>query len=179
MSCGVGHRLGSDPALLWLWRRLAAAAPILPLAWEFPYAAGAALKSQKKTTTKPTSSVIAYEVNLEKWLNFSKPYSWPTWFPSGCPHLVTFCKITEYSWPQSQKEFQILILLKTCHSAEQATASGSSTLGHGSPTNSLLDLNPLSLFFWHPTHQNWAIHDLAYSCKKEPHHGAWWLNLCV
>ena len=32
VSCGVGHRLGSDPALLWLWHRLAAAAPIRPLA---------------------------------------------------------------------------------------------------------------------------------------------------
>ena len=34
--------------LLWLWRRLAAAAPIRPLAWEPPYAAGATLKRQKK-----------------------------------------------------------------------------------------------------------------------------------
>ena len=36
MSCGVGHRCGSDPALLWLWCRPAAAALILPLAWELP-----------------------------------------------------------------------------------------------------------------------------------------------
>ena len=43
MSC-VGHRRGSDLALLWLWYRPAAAAPILPLAWELPYAAGVALK---------------------------------------------------------------------------------------------------------------------------------------
>ena len=28
-----------DPALLWLWCRLAAEAPIGPLAWELPYAA--------------------------------------------------------------------------------------------------------------------------------------------
>ena len=47
MSCGVGGRRGSDPALLWLWCRLAATAPIRPLAWEPPYAAGAALKGQK------------------------------------------------------------------------------------------------------------------------------------
>ena len=33
-----------DPALLWLWCRLAAAALIGPLAWELPYAEGAALK---------------------------------------------------------------------------------------------------------------------------------------
>ena len=48
MSCGVGCRHGSDPTLLWLWRRLAAIALIRPLAWEPPYATGAALKSNKK-----------------------------------------------------------------------------------------------------------------------------------
>ena len=32
MSGGVGHRRGLYPALLWLWRRPAAAAPIGPLA---------------------------------------------------------------------------------------------------------------------------------------------------
>ena len=36
MSCGVGCRCGSDPALLWLWPRPAATAPIQPLAWESP-----------------------------------------------------------------------------------------------------------------------------------------------
>ena len=48
MSCGVGHRLGSDLALLWLWDRPAAAALIRLLAWELSYAAGVALKSKKK-----------------------------------------------------------------------------------------------------------------------------------
>ena len=48
MSCGVGHRLGSDPMLLWLWRR-PATAPIRPLAWEPPYAAKVALENSKKT----------------------------------------------------------------------------------------------------------------------------------
>ena len=32
-------------ALLWLWHRLAAVAPIQPLVWEPPYCKGAALKS--------------------------------------------------------------------------------------------------------------------------------------
>ena len=36
-----------DLVLLWLWHRLAAVAPIRPLAWESPYAVGAALKSKK------------------------------------------------------------------------------------------------------------------------------------
>ena len=47
MSCGVGHRRGSDLTWLWLWYRLVASAAIRPLAWELPCAAGAALKSQK------------------------------------------------------------------------------------------------------------------------------------
>ena len=48
VSCGVGRRHGSDPALLWLWHRLAATAPIRPLAQEPPYAMGVALKKTKK-----------------------------------------------------------------------------------------------------------------------------------
>ena len=48
MSCGVGCILGSDPVLLWLWYRSAATAPIRPLAWEPPYATGAALEKKKK-----------------------------------------------------------------------------------------------------------------------------------
>ena len=43
MSCGIGRSCGLDPELLWLWYRLAAAAPIQPLAWEPPYAMRAAL----------------------------------------------------------------------------------------------------------------------------------------
>ena len=48
MGCGVGHRLGPDPELLWLWCRLAAVVPIRPLAWELPYAVGVALKKKKR-----------------------------------------------------------------------------------------------------------------------------------
>ena len=47
MSCGVGCRHSSDSALLWLWGRPAARAPIRPLAWESPYATGAALEKAK------------------------------------------------------------------------------------------------------------------------------------
>ena len=52
MSCGVGCRHGLDPVLLWLWCGLAAIAPIGPLAWEPPYAVGAALGNGKKTKNK-------------------------------------------------------------------------------------------------------------------------------
>ena len=43
-----GCRLGWDLVLLWLWLRLAAAAPIRPLAWELPHTAGVALKRKGK-----------------------------------------------------------------------------------------------------------------------------------
>ena len=46
MSCGIGHRCGSDPTLLWLWHRPAVTARIQPLAWEPPCAPSAALKSK-------------------------------------------------------------------------------------------------------------------------------------
>ena len=55
MSCGVGHRRGSDLALLWLWHRLAATAQVRPLAWEPPYAMHVALKRQK--AQKPTKKI--------------------------------------------------------------------------------------------------------------------------
>ena len=53
VSCGVGcRRSSSDPMLLWLWRRPTAAAPVRPLAWEPPYAAGMALEMAKRQTNK-------------------------------------------------------------------------------------------------------------------------------
>ena len=63
-NCGGGCRRGSDSALLWLWRRRAAAAPVRPPAWEPPHAAGAAKqmaprpeeKKEKKNKLKPTYS---------------------------------------------------------------------------------------------------------------------------
>ena len=48
VSCGVGCRHSLDLALLWLWHRPVATAPIRPLAWEPPYAMGAALEKGKK-----------------------------------------------------------------------------------------------------------------------------------
>ena len=53
MSCGVGHRLGSDLALQWLWCRQAAAAPFQPLAWELLCAVGAVLKYTHTHTHVP------------------------------------------------------------------------------------------------------------------------------
>jgi len=56
VSCGVGCRRGLDPALLWLWRRPVATAPIQPLAWEPPYAAGVAQEVATTTTTTTTTT---------------------------------------------------------------------------------------------------------------------------
>ena len=47
---GGARREGT--ALLWLGRRLAATAPIQPLAWEPPYAAGGALEKAKRPKKK-------------------------------------------------------------------------------------------------------------------------------
>ena len=47
VSCDAGLRGSLDPELPWLWHRPAAVALIGPLAWELPYAMGAALKKQK------------------------------------------------------------------------------------------------------------------------------------
>ena len=61
MSCGVVCRCGLDLAVRWL--QLAAVAPIRPLAWEPPYAEGAALKRKKKkkwTLFKTKSSVTGF-----------------------------------------------------------------------------------------------------------------------
>ena len=43
-----------DPALLWLWCRLAATAPIRPPGWEPPCATGAALEKTNKTKQTKT-----------------------------------------------------------------------------------------------------------------------------
>jgi len=58
VSCGIGCRCGLDLALLCLWRRPAATAPIRPLAWEPPYTVGAALKKTKDKKIK------------KKWFDF-------------------------------------------------------------------------------------------------------------
>ena len=62
-SCGVGHRHGSDPELLWLWCRLAAVAPILPLAWELLCATGCGPKKLNKQTNEQTKKHKRLNVN--------------------------------------------------------------------------------------------------------------------
>ena len=66
MSCGVGHRHGSDLALLWLWRELGAEALIRPLAWESPYALGVALKDKKKKKEEEEEKKKRKETTVER-----------------------------------------------------------------------------------------------------------------
>ena len=60
MSRDVGHRCSSDPALLWLWHRLATTALIRPLAWESPYAMGAVLEKKKQNKTNKIPELEAF-----------------------------------------------------------------------------------------------------------------------
>ena len=60
----------NDPALLWLWRRLVAPAPIRPLAWEPPYAVGVTLKKQNKKKTKNKKKEIGVSQVKQVELNF-------------------------------------------------------------------------------------------------------------
>ena len=59
MSCDVGCRRGSDPALLWLWRRIVATALIRPLAWESLNAEAAALEKEKRQKKKKKITVFS------------------------------------------------------------------------------------------------------------------------
>ena len=65
MSCGVGRRCGLDLVLLWLWYRMAATAPIRPLAWEPPYAAGVALKKTKDKRQKKKKTKLKIELPFD------------------------------------------------------------------------------------------------------------------
>jgi len=77
VSCGVGHRHGSDPDLLWLWHRPAAVALTRPLAWELQYAVTADLENQKKKKKKGKSTItiqvgIFLKGNLWGRIDFKK-----------------------------------------------------------------------------------------------------------
>ena len=60
MSCGVGCRRGSDPALQWLWHRLAATALIRFLVWEPPCAVGVALEKAKRPKRKKKNQLFYF-----------------------------------------------------------------------------------------------------------------------
>ena len=92
MSCGVGPRCGWDPTLLWLWYRPVASAQIGPLAWDPPYATGAALKTKGKTNKR------TYETqNLRNSYSFQVTYEILTKMDHMLGHKASlksqFCKM--------------------------------------------------------------------------------------
>ena len=109
MSCGVGHQRDLDPVLLWLWHRLAAVALLQPLAWEFPYAAGAALKTKKKkpdkkshqnpnpsenmeTPTPPPPGSL--QLALRGWLSRVEALNFVSTFHGHFRDLLLGCRVT-------------------------------------------------------------------------------------
>ena len=89
MSCDVGCRRGLDPALLWLWHKPATTALIRPLAWESPYAAGAAQEMAKKQTNKQKKTYV-----LDNW-----PLCVPA-FPSHALFLLLWLRFANKVWTQ-------------------------------------------------------------------------------
>ena len=72
-----------DPALLWQWHRPAAAALIQPLVWQFPNAAGMALKRHTHTQT-----------HIYTYISLSKQYeNYLTFESSVVPLLLSKCFI--------------------------------------------------------------------------------------
>ena len=65
MRCGIVPQRGSDPTLLWLWCRIAAAALIQPLGWELPYALGVTLKRKEKKKKEKKSARKCPEIGDE------------------------------------------------------------------------------------------------------------------
>ena len=95
MSCGVGHKHGSDPKMLWPWRRLAAAAPTGPLAGESPCATETALKREKDKKKKFASASPKLSIHPSS--------SSPPWQTQVCPLCLWVCEGTLdcwVSWPQ-------------------------------------------------------------------------------
>ena len=57
LNSGVGCRSDSDPTLLWLWRRQAAAAATHPLVWELPYV---------KVVPPPAKNENCFKIHVRK-----------------------------------------------------------------------------------------------------------------
>ena len=120
MNCGEGHRCGSDLMLLWLWCRLAAVAPIRPLAWELPYAAGVALTSKKQTnknkqTNKKTDCCWQCQTSGVVWsgktVEFNPSLLFRGWL--CCPLSVWLWeghRVSECQFPHLQNGLNHIIL---------------------------------------------------------------------
>ena len=103
MSCGVHHRHSSDPLLLWLSCRLAAVAPIQPLAWELLCAAGSALKSK-------TTDFFFFFLLWDKCMKWQRKL----WFPPPVPLFFIFGS-THATWKFSGQGSNLSCSCDLCH----------------------------------------------------------------
>ena len=140
MSCGVGCRRGSDPALLNLWGRPAAIAPIRPLAWEPPCAVGAAVKRRRRKKTDPfCSAVLPCSLPLSPF-----PDEPVTWERQEC-HYKGFGSSPATSAPLSLIE-RCQCLMSTCELLALrygALSAGVNTCSTGAQGWGMWQLQPL------------------------------------
>ena len=123
MSC-AGRRCASDPALLGLWYRSAATAPIRPLAWEPPCAKDVALKrhkDKKKKKRQPHTTRISspfkggdiqiffsstfFVVLYNKGKGEKKPSTRGSWIMVLRRLPISFIKIVLISWPDIKHDW--------------------------------------------------------------------------
>ena len=115
MSCGIGCRCLSHQVLLWLWRRLAVAAPIQPLAWKLPYAEGAALKIHIYIYIKFLHHVFVFVPTFTLIIN--PIFKYITCLPSGpylhlhpcLVRLISLFAILHPHWPLYIPEPSLLL----------------------------------------------------------------------
>ena len=98
MSCGVGCRRGSDPALLCLWRSPVATALIQPLAWESPYAA---VSVQEIVTTTTTTTKTKDKKKKKKNPTAAALTSVQAWVESPAPQSVLKDPVSLQLWRSS------------------------------------------------------------------------------
>ena len=113
MSCGTGHRPGSDPELLGLWCRPAAAALIWPLAWEPPYAAISALKIDKKKNSYVSVLVCLFFLHA--------PAAYRSSWARGC--IRASAEASSQPQPQCWIQAESVTSAAACSSTERGQAS--------------------------------------------------------
>ena len=106
MSSAVGRRRGLDLALLWLWRRPAATAPIRPLAWEPPCATGVALEKAKKKKKRNRKT------NTSGWDQIEQQLPWQLWHIRASHHDECVMGLRQLPWsPDSSLRVSASLLL--------------------------------------------------------------------
>ena len=116
MSRGVGHRHSLDPAILWLWCKLATVAPIWPLAWVLSCAASEGLKNQNKNKNKKERKWC--KVPLQVMSTRTSVYLPVYGTPSCCMPATVFWRIVSLifsnksleTW-ETQKYLNVIVIL--------------------------------------------------------------------